>query len=159
AIPLGGTDVVLEFRLKKGIGPSGFVRLPDGSRAVGAVVYLTDPNDGLPLRNNQPADPPLDAGSWTKTNDKAHFPFGPRAEPMGVLIVHPEGVAQKSADDLERTAGITLEHFGRIEGRLRIGSKPGSKQPIRVRLDRTAYTGDSYFFVHYTAETDDQGRF
>src|SRR5262249_15252941 len=146
------------FRLKKAVGPSGFVRAPDGSRAVGADVYLTSPKYGLPLRNNR-HEPLPGKGFWIKTDDKGHFAFAPQDEPFGVLIVHPEGVAQKSAEDLARASGITLEPFGRIEGTLRVGSALGARQPIRVRLDRTAYVRDRYLSFDYTGETDDRGRF
>ena len=53
AIIPGESDVDLEFQLKKGTGPSGIVKLPDGSPAVGADVYLNSPNYGLPLENNR----------------------------------------------------------------------------------------------------------
>jgi len=158
AIVPGESDVTLELKLKKAVGPSGFVRAPDGSRAVGADVYLMGPKDGLGLRNNRPW-PPLGRQSSTKTDDKGHFAFAPQDEPCGVLIIHPEGVAQKSAEDLARSSGIALEPFGRIEGTLRIGSMPGARQSIRVWLDRTAYSRDFYVSCDYTAETDDEGRF
>ena len=158
AIQPGESEATLEFQLKKAIGLSGFVRAPDGSRAVGAEVFLSSPKYGLPLRNNQYGPrPPKDF--WTLTDDKGHFAFPPHDEPLGVLVLHPKGVAQKSAEELARSSGIILEPFGRIEGTLRIGSNVGARQPIRVLLNRTAYVRDRYLYFNYTAETDDQGHF
>ena len=57
AIIPGETVVDLEFSLKKGTGPSGIVKLPDGSPAVGADVYLNSPKYGLPMENNQQTIP------------------------------------------------------------------------------------------------------
>ena len=75
-------------------------------------------------------------------------------------MLHPKGVAQKSASELEQSSTLTLEPFGRIEGSLRIGPSPGAHRPIRVQLDRKSYASDHHFqFFEYTATTDDQGRF
>ena len=74
--------------------------------------------------------------------------------------MHPKGVAQKSAAELEQSGELTLEPFGRIEGALRIGSEPGKQQPIRIQLDRRRYASDHHFqFFEYTTKTDDNGRF
>ncbi len=150
--------MTFEFNLKKAVGPSAFVRTPHGSPAIGADVYLTSSENGLGLRNNQ-LQPPLGRQFRTQTDEKGHFAFAPQDGPRGVLIVHAEGVAQRSADDLARSSGITLERFGRIEGTLRIGSMLGSRQPIRVWLNRSAHSRDSFVACNYTGETDDQGRF
>jgi RNA polymerase sigma factor (sigma-70 family) len=161
AIVPGETTVDLEFNLKKGIGPSGIVTLPDGSPAVGADVYLTSPNHGLNLENNRQRFLNLGTdGYWIKTDNQGHFAFPPKDEPFGVLVLHFKGVAQKSADELARSSTLKLEPLGRIEGFLNIGSRPGTKQEIRVRLDRSAHAHDHQFqFFDYTAQTDDQGRF
>jgi RNA polymerase sigma factor (sigma-70 family) len=158
AIRPGESDVTLELKLKKAVGPSGFVRTASGSPAVGADVYLNSPNYGLPLRNNR-HEPPPSKGFWTTTDDKGHFTFAPQDEPVGVLVIHRDGVAQKSAEDLARSSGITLEPFGRIEGILRIGAMPGAGQPIHVWLNRMGYSHDSQVVCNYTTETDNQGRF
>ena len=148
----------LEFQLKKGTGPSGTVRLPDGSPAVGADVYLKSPKYGLPLENNRQRFHTVGDGIWIKTDNQGHFAFPPKDEPFGVLVLHPKGVVQKSAAELANSSTLTLEPFGRIEGVLRVGAEPGAKQTIKVRLDRTAYAKDHQFqFFDYKAETDDQG--
>ncbi len=161
AIIPGESDVVLEFKLKQGAGPSGIVRRPDGAPAAGADVYLNSPAYGLPIENNQQKF--LDLGPelyWIKTNGEGRFAFQPKDESFGVLVLHPLGVAQKSANELAQSSTLTLERFGRIEGVLHVGSQPGANQEIRVQLDRTAYAKDHQFqFFHYTAQTDDQGRF
>lgn len=156
----GETAVELEFKLTKGTGPSGTVKLPGGSPAVRADVYLTSPNHGLDLENNQQKFQTLGpAGDWIKTDSQGRFAFQPKDEPFGVLVLHPHGVAQKAAAELARASDLTLQPFGRIEGALRIGSEPGANQEIRVRLDRTAYARDHYQFFDYATRTDARGRF
>ena len=49
AIIPGEEDVVIDFKLEKGTGPSGIVKLPDGAPAAGADVYLDSPKYGLPI--------------------------------------------------------------------------------------------------------------
>ncbi len=157
-ITFGEPEITLAFRLKKGFGPSGFVRTPDGKPAVGADVYLTNPKYGLPLHNNVHEPPPA-REFWTRTDDKGHFSFGARDEPYGVLVVHFQGVAQKTPEDLALSSGMTLEPYGRIEGTLRIGNELGKRRPIHVRLERSAHPSDPWLCIQYSAMTDDQGHF
>jgi RNA polymerase sigma factor (sigma-70 family) len=161
AISPGESDVALDFKLKKGTGPFGVVKLQDGSPAIGADVYLNDPRKyGLPLENNrQQFLSPGPDQFWVKTDQEGRFHFEAKDEPLGVLVLHVKGVAQKSASELEKSNTLVLEPFGRIEGTLRIGSELGVRQPIRVRLDRSAYLPEWYQFFHYTTETDDRGQF
>ncbi len=157
----GEKDVVIDFKLETGSGPGGLVKLPDGAPAVGADVYLNSPKHGLPIVNNRQSFMSLGADSyWVKTDVQGRFSFEPKDEPFGVLVMHPKGVAQKSASELEQSDTLTLEPFGRIEGTLRIGAEPGARQSIRVQLDRRKYASDHHLqYFEYTALTDDQGRF
>jgi len=150
AISPGESQIVLDFKLEKGTGPTGVVKLPDGSPAVGADVYLNEPRKyGLPLENNrQELLSPGPDQFWVKTDENGRFRFEPKDEPFGVLVLHPEGVAQKSAGELAKSPTLVLEPFGRIEGTLRIGSELGTRQPIRVQLDRSAYLAEFYQFFH-----------
>jgi uncharacterized GH25 family protein/thiol-disulfide isomerase/thioredoxin len=161
AIIPGEKDVVIDFKLEKGSGPAGLVKLPDGSPAAGADVYLNSPKYGLPIENNRQGFLSLGADAfWVKTDAQGRFAFEPKDEPSGVLVIHSRGVVQKSASELEQSGTLTLEPFGRIEGTLRVGSEPGVSQNIRVHLNRTKYASDHQFqFFDYTATTDEQGRF
>jgi RNA polymerase sigma factor (sigma-70 family) len=159
AIVPGEKDVALDFKLEKGMGPSGLVKLPDGSPAVGADVFLNSPKYGLPLENNRLLLPGPDS-HLAKSDSQGRFSFPSSDEPFGVFVMHPKGVAQKSAAELEQSGTLSLEPFGRIVGTLRIGSEPGARQPLRVQLDRRKYASDHHFqFFEYTTMTDDGGRF
>jgi RNA polymerase sigma factor (sigma-70 family) len=157
----GESEVVLDFRLRKGTGPSGIVRLPDGSPASGADVYLNNPRKyGLSFDNNRQQYLSLGPDQfWVKTDRDGRFVFQPKDESFGVIVLHPKGVAQKSAQEFAKSTTLTLEPFGRIEGVLRVGAEPGARQRIHVRLDRSAYLSEHYQLFEYHAATDDQGRF
>ncbi len=159
AIVPGESNVALDFKLKKGAGLAGTVKLPDGARTVGADVYLNSPKYGFPLENNRQHFAAL-GSNWLKTNDQGVFAFPAQDEPFGVIVVHSKGVAQKSAGELAKSSELILEPYGRVEGDLRIGGEPGVKQAIRLRLDRSAYARDHLFqFFDYTAVTDRKGHF
>jgi RNA polymerase sigma factor (sigma-70 family) len=161
AIIPGEKDVEIDFKLEKGTGPSGLVKLPDGSPEAGADVYLNSPKYGLPIENNRQSFLLRGPDShWAKTDSQGRFSFEPKDEPFGVFVLSAKGVAQKSASELEQSGTLTLEPFGRIEGTLRVGPEPGARQPIRVQLDRRKYASDHQFqFFEYTTKTDDHGRF
>jgi protocatechuate 3,4-dioxygenase beta subunit len=103
AIVPGEEDVVIDFKLEKGTGPSGLVKLPDGSPASGADVYLNSPKYGLPIENNRQSFLQFGADQhWVKTDSQGRFAFQPKDEPFGVFVFHSKGVAQKSSAELEQ---------------------------------------------------------
>ena len=162
AIIPGEKDVGHQLQARKGTGPSGLVKLPDGSPAVAADVYSEQPEVWVAASRIIARVSPFRDRTrhWVKTDSQGRFSFEPKDEPFGVFVLHAKGVAQKSASELEQSGTLTLEPFGRIEGTLRIGSEPGARQPIRVQLDRRKYASDHHFqFFEYTTMTDDQGRF
>jgi len=158
-------DVTLVFKLHKGRGLSGIVRLSDGRPATGADVRLFNDNIRLPIRNGRlDSSPPRWRAEdiWqTRTDDAGRFAFQPQDEPFHVIFLHDQGYAQRSEQELARSSQVTLEPWSRIEGTLWIGSRIAARQSIRVSLDRTDFvpSGYDYQFYEYTTRTDDSGRF
>ena len=158
-------DVTLVFKLHKGRGLSGIVRLPDGRPAARADVRLFNENIRLSLRNGRLDSPPSRGradDTWqTRTDDAGRFAFQPQDEPFHVMVLHDQGYAQRSEQELARSSQVTLEPWSRIEGALWIGSRVAVRQSIRVSLDRTDFvpSGYDYQFYEYTTRTDDSGRF
>ena len=156
-------EVTLIFKLQKGSGLGGIVRLQDGRPASGAEVRLFNENIRLPLRNGRLPSSPAPgqaANAWqTRTDDAGRFGFQPQDEPFRVMVLHDQGYAQRSEQELARSSEITLEPWSRIEGTLLIGSQFGAGQSIRVQLERTSFVPSGYEFYQYETRTDDSGRF
>jgi RNA polymerase sigma factor (sigma-70 family) len=151
-------EVKLVFELREGKGLAGVVKRLGGSPPANADVCLFNENIGLQLRNGR-ADPSRGEGWSTRTDDHGRFAFPPQDEPFHVMILHDQGYAQRSEQELARSAEVTLEPWSRIVGTLRIGSRLGAHQAIRIGLDRTAFVPSGYGLHTYTTQTDDRGRF
>ena len=151
-------EVVLHFALKKARGISGVVRLPEGTPAADADVYI----DGDGYTYNRSTGPPpapsrLDPGH-RKTGPDGRYLFPPQDEPFGILAVHDKGFGDRTREEMAQSPDVTLKPWARIEGTFRIRGKPGVHQEIDVNLNRSVLPG-RYRFQSYSATTDDQGRF
>jgi RNA polymerase sigma factor (sigma-70 family) len=150
-------DVTLDFALTKARPTSGVVRLPDGTPAVDAEVYV----DGRGISRNPSGPPPtrrLLADHRFKTGHHGRYSIPPGDQPFGIVVVHEKGFGDRSADELAGSADVTLRPWGRIEGTFRIRGKPGIGQQIEVTLNRSVIS-PRYIFQEYAATTGDQGRF
>ena len=150
-------EVILDFALKKAGDISGVVRLPDGTPVANADVYI----DGLGVTNSR--NDPLPAPGYLsdrprKTRPDGRYAFPPQDEPFGVVVVHEKGFGDRTAEEMARSADVTLKPWGRIEGTFRIRGKPAVRQQIDLNLIRSVIA-PSYRYQSYMATTDDQGRF
>jgi thiol-disulfide isomerase/thioredoxin len=129
-----GLGTNLTFRLKKGTGPAGVLLTPDGRPAAGRTVYLSRLRDlivmqGLQLeaRANDPSGTPS-----TRTDTAGRFAFEPDIDAYAVLVVDGAGFAQARVEDLKTNPEVRLQPYARLEGTLRIGTKPAGNEAIRL---------------------------
>ncbi len=153
----GEGGVTLDFELKKADGISGVVRLPDGTPAPGADVYI----DAYGFINNRPELPPASGrfdARRRKTGPDGRYAFPPQDEPSGILVIHDKGFGNRTAEEMARSADLRLKPWARIEGTFRIRGNPGIHRQIEINLIRNTID-PSYSFQSYKTMTDDQGRF
>src|SRR5262249_48113711 len=74
-----------------------------------------------------------------------------------LIAIHPRGHVEVEVPPGAKTVGVTAQPWGRIEGTLRWGDKPGANQPIWLSSLRP----NDKPFINYLQEatTDLQGRF
>src|SRR5205807_2277491 len=87
------------------------------------------------------------------------FSLPPQDGPYSVVVLHDRGFAAIGVGPGAPPSAITLRPWGRVEGTLRIGSRPGAKQAVSLERDQPAGPPAPGVAVHNTAETDVQGRF
>lgn len=83
----------------------------------------------------------------------------PPIKEFGVFAYHEKGYARRSAEELAKSADLTLEPWGRVEGVVTVLGKPLANVPLRFILDATDQHSMFYDVFEYNARTDDQGRF
>ncbi len=91
----------------------------------------------------------------TKTGPDGRFRFQPQAKPVSVVAVHDAGFAVRSPEELAASTDITLAPWGRIEGLMKIGTRPAPGQKAAAWLRNQGFRGR----VDYDTQTDESGRF
>lgn len=124
------------FALKKGTGPSGTVLSPTGSPEKQVKVYLANMRDGVYVSE---ADMSVREGLFrgtrsTDTDDKGNFSFSPRMDDYAILVLVNDGFAQVTIPELQLNSKVTLQPWGKVNGRLMIGSRPGTNESIHLGL-------------------------
>jgi RNA polymerase sigma factor (sigma-70 family) len=150
-------DVTIDFALTRARPTSGVVRLTDGTPAIGAGIYvdgrgITNPSDG------PHAAPGFVADHRYRTGPDGRYAIPPRDRPFGIVVVHDKGFGDLTAEQLARSADVTLRPWGRIEGTFQIRGKPGVQERIDVNVNRSVIA-PGYVYQSYSATTDNQGRF
>ena len=151
-------NVTVDFKLERGVGLAGVVRLPDGKPAAGAQVVLATPSQGAYIRNGSRIS---DQGCPTvKTSADGRYAFGVQEGKWALVVIHEAGYAELSDDAYQKSPDIQLKPWGRIEGRLMIGSRPGADERITMWLSGSRYDPTQPRIYHdIRSETDKGGRF
>ncbi len=159
------TETNIAFALRKGSGPAGVVLKPDGEPAAGVKVYLADMRNGVYVQdNNMKVQDRIYQGTRTTTTDeRGQFAFRPYADDYAVLVLEDEGFAQVPVETLKNAPRVKFQPWAKVEGRLMIGTKPGSNETVRLGLAFVPYEYHPRNFaplsLFLTTQTDAEGRF
>jgi hypothetical protein len=151
-------NVLFDFRLRKGQGISGVVYLPDGGTAAGAEVMVCTRSQGANIQNGwqMRANQSLSA----VTDIDGRFSLPPQTEPYGLLILHDKGFARVTQKQFSQSPEITVSPWGRVEGLLQIGTKPGGNEGIALLYYQETYDPNApKIFLNYQTLTDANGWF
>jgi len=145
--------------LGKGGGTiEGTVLLPDGRPAEGAFVALKKAGKGLNLRDGRLAGYPND--TIATTDAAGHFVLPSDSDATALFASHSAGLGKITTNSSITSGGtceVALQPWGRIEGTLRIGNRPGTNETIELIERSQASSGDVSFALATT--TDSEGRF
>jgi peroxiredoxin len=155
----------LTFALKRGSGPSGVILKPDGSPAPQTAVYLADMRDGIYVQ-----DPKMKVREdiyrgtrKTTTDENGNFTFSPKIDDYAVYIFNDAGFAQVPVQELAQNHAVKLQPWARVDGRLLIGTHPGSNEVMHLNL---AWLPNEFYprntsplGLFLDAKTDADGRF
>jgi hypothetical protein len=165
--------VTHDFRLTKGNiatrpSISGIVLLPDGQPAAGAEVALASKSFGPYVKNGH--DLQQRSHPHVTTGEDGTFRFPPQVEECFVMVFHDRGYAEATEAALAAapSRALTLREWGRVEGTLRVGTKPAADERIALyphqrilinnrQRERPEWMDHIYF--GYEATTDRMGRF
>jgi protocatechuate 3,4-dioxygenase beta subunit len=150
-------QVAFDVSLKKGAGPSGTVCLADGTPASGAEVILCTGSRGVFIRNGR-NERNLDNVS-VETGPDGRFSLPPQTDPFVLVVLHDKGYTEVTADELNASSRVTLPPWGRVEGKVLIGSKAGAGQDVELLPERPRESGGPRINYESSAVTDKDGHF
>jgi RNA polymerase sigma factor (sigma-70 family) len=125
-------DIAFDAKLEPGEGSSGVVHGPAGRPLAGASVILSTKSLRAQLYNGR-----FHEGAYPRviTAADGRFGFPAQNEPFRVFVDHANGFANADEKTLARSSTLTIQPWGRIEGFVKIGTRPAAG--VRVRLSET----------------------
>jgi 5-hydroxyisourate hydrolase-like protein (transthyretin family) len=145
-------EVTLEFKLEKGAGPAGIVKLPNGEPAAGVEVALVMANNNrLEIHNGRNS---MRSELTTEAEGEFVLPY-PEAD-FKIVCLGDAGWAELDgtidSDNLE----VTLEPWSKVEGVVLQGKMPLSSDEINLEVSRTYEQNGPQvrWFYQVTAEAD-----
>jgi hypothetical protein len=146
-----------DFALRQGAALSGTVCLPDGRPVAGAQVILGTRAQGIFLRNGR--SDRAGGNLSVETGQDGRFSLPAQTDPYVLVVLHDQGYAQVTDDDLKASPTVILRPWGRVEGQVLIGLRPGANQDVRLLFDRPSQPGTPRVYHEGGAVTDKDGHF
>ena len=153
-------EVSLEFRLEKGVGPSGILKGTDGQPLKGVDLYLITPSDGVYIRNGS-IESYIGGTATVKTDDNGRFKFTPQVDPFKIIVMNDTGYVEVSDEGLKANPEVIFKPWGKVEGELRVGKAPGAageKIILSILLDPSEKGKPEVHFL-YNTDTNSEGKF
>jgi RNA polymerase sigma factor (sigma-70 family) len=133
-------DVVFDFHLRKGNFVTGVVRAVDGTPLENAEVILGTRSTSNTTDTRR-----------TKTDANGNFRLLKSGEDYSLTVTHERGFAYVTHEEIQTASAVVVQPWGRIEGTLHIGNRPGTNETIVAATARSGYQTKT--------QTDDQGNF
>jgi thiol-disulfide isomerase/thioredoxin len=162
-IDTNGTN--LTFALRKGRGPAGVIRNGDGTPASDVTVYLTDMKNGVYVADEKLAvrENVYRGTRSTRTDSDGRFDFSADIDDFAIIVIAESGYAEGRIEQLDTHPEVRLQPYARIEGKLMIGTQPGSGESVRLGLAHIPYAYHPRSFpplsLFLTTRADAEGKF
>ena len=128
-------DAEYDFQLKPAAYLTNVVRLPDGSPAANAKIYLLDAPWSLQAVNGMPRTGPMggmgDVSTLTADADGRFKVMDPPLQPT-LVVWHDAGFALLQTADLRSSPEIKLTRWSRIEGTIKRGSAVAANEEVAL---------------------------
>ncbi|MBN1973181.1 MAG: redoxin domain-containing protein [Sedimentisphaerales bacterium] len=150
-------DITCDFKLEKGTGPSGIVKLPDGRIAEGAEVILCTPGQSLSMNNGRMQQ--RRDYQYVEVKQDGKFSFPPQSDHFILVILHDDGFLEISNDELAASPELTLKPWSKIDGKLLVGKEPGKNKEVLLRYESDTQQNGINYYSNYETITDENGKF
>ena len=145
------------FELERGTDITGVVIGADSKPTEGAKVCLSTPLEHLYLSNGDLSRP--EDTYVVKTGADGAFSFPPEATSVLIAVLHDEGYAQVTPEQLYVSRRVRLQPWGQVKGRLVHDGKSVKNYQVRLSPIRLYNPDSPLLSAQYYTRTDDEGRF
>lgn len=158
----GMPEQLVNFALTASAPITGMLQSSKGQPISGGTVALITARRSLLIKSAGELQLGMTDADSVTTDHEGKFTFQPRLDAIGIVVTHPTGFAEVSLTRLAINRTVTLQPWGRIEGRLQ--SSEQSVANVSVRLQSmgspipTALQLSSVS-LNYETRTDSQGQF
>lgn len=150
-------EVTLEFKLVKGVGPSGVVKNPDGSPAEEVQVVMSQVNNQQAYIRNGLRDDQDAISTKTDAEGKFQLPY-PETDYL-LICIGKAGWVQAEGTLDSKPFELTLKPWAVVEGKLLRGDQPIGNQEIRLYFNDPYVQDRPRAYWHYDAKTAADGSF
>lgn len=150
-------DVNLAFALHKGTGISGTVTDAANKPVSDATVCMLTAGSSPQFRDGRFID--MSDVVYRKTGEKGAFSFPPQTEDYLLAVESDSGWAEVERASFEKSPVIALVPWARIEGDVRIGSKPAANATVSLWFERVYDPSKPMLSLTYSSKSDESGHF
>lgn len=159
----GAPEQLLNFALTASSPITGTLLSSDGQPISGATVALLTTRRSLFMKNAGEIQLGMTGIESVATDSEGKFTFQPRLDVTSVVVRHPLGFADVSLATLAASRStVTLQPWGRIEGRLQSLDQPVANVTVRLQSMYSPAPSAlqlSSVSLNYETRTDAQGQF
>ena len=151
------SNIVCDFKLGKAAPLASTVLSPDGTPLSGAEVVIA--THWLRIENGKIVSRSSEHNRILHTDTDGRFRFEPSADSFVIVVLHEQGYAKVMQREFTASQTITVSPWGRIEGTLRIGTKPGADNLVAFLPESRRVPEQPRMYFDYETRTDKNGHF
>ncbi|MGD0542326.1 MAG: hypothetical protein ABSB33_12495, partial [Tepidisphaeraceae bacterium] len=150
-------DVTLELKMKPAKDIVLTIHAPDGKPVAGATAVMAIPGQQVNIFNGREVR--YSALPEQTSGPDGRIDFSPQAGAFAIAVFADAGFAEVDQNAVAKSTDVTLAPWGRIEGRMMVGSKPAVGQDVDLSSSREQVPGKPRIFHELSTNTDEDGRF
>ncbi len=151
------SSIICDFKLEKAAPVKAIVLAPDGTPLPDAEVVIA--THWLQIQNGKTVSRSSEHNRILNTDTDGRFRFEPPVSPYMIVVLSEQGYAKITQDEFVTSQTVTISPWGRIEGTLRIGAKPGIDKAVAFLPRPSREVEQPRIQFEYEIQTDKDGNF
>jgi hypothetical protein len=151
------SSIVCDFKLEEAAPVTAIVLAPNGTPLPDAEVVIA--THWLRIQNGKTVSRSPEHNHILNTDADGRFRFEAPVSPYMIVVLSEQGYAKITQEEFVTSQTVTVSPWGRIEGTLRIGAKPGTDKIITFLPRSSREVEQPRMWFEYETQTDKNGNF